>query len=84
MHSTYSAGDYAGLKTDQFNFYYGYEFGFMEYGRNDEDERWGFIGKSPKGELKIEWSKDFSRDKFEATDNLLIGIAKFLETFYNE
>lgn len=64
------ASDYAVLEAGRFYFYYGYE-----YGRNGDDEVWGFRAKK-SGKVIMEYPVE--KDRFEVTDRLLEGIGKYL------
>lgn len=70
----YSASDYAGISTENFSAYYGYE----EVGENDE---WCFIATIGDTKIKIPFSKLKAKDKFECTDCLLMGIAWILTKY---
>jgi len=83
----YSSSDYAGLKTDHGEFYYGYEVvDFNEEG----DEEWCFRARidvvGPEGELKreeivVRFGKLKAKDPFDCVDCLMVGIGWVLTKY---
>ena len=65
------ASDYAVLRAGKFEFYFGYE-----YGRNEDGEVWGFRAKK-SGKTILEYPVIVGR--FDVTDRLMEGIAKYFE-----
>lgn len=65
------SSDYAVLDAGNFEFYFGYE-----YGKNGDDEVWGFRAKHG-GRVVLEYAVEDGR--FEVTERLLEGIGKYFE-----
>jgi hypothetical protein len=77
---TYTASDYAGLETDRWHFYYGYEFA-----RDPEGEEvWGFIARyDGKSMFRISAEDMQAAVKrplttLDTSEMLLLGIGLFL------
>ena len=70
----YISSDYAGLNTDNANFYYGYEC-------TDENDEWCFSAKCAGEETIIPFSKLQAKDQFDVVDCLLIGIGWILTKY---
>ena len=71
----YSASDYAGLETERFSFYYGYEI--------ELDGEWAFEAKDKNGNILmvLKFKELDCADMFECQSCLLAGIGEFLDTF---
>lgn len=67
----YSSSDYAGIKSKNFEAYYGYEV-------EDENEEWCFEATFNDQTITIPFSKLKGRDQFNCVENLLIGVSWLL------
>jgi hypothetical protein len=90
----YTAGDYAGIDTEQLRFYYGYERTFCpEHGRQPDPEicecescEWCFTVENGGGRelarypfsVLLERVGGFRRDRWNCQENLMAGICLFL------
>lgn len=70
----YSASDYAGISTENFSAYYGYE-------QVDENDEWCFTATIEETKIKIPFSKLKAKDQFNCKDCLLMGIAWVLTKY---
>lgn len=64
----YSSGDYAGIVSDNFKAYYGYEI-------QDENEDWCFRANFENTEIIIPFSKLKAPNMFDCQDCLMTGVA---------
>ena len=72
MKEIYFSSDYAGMQTEKWKFYYGYEI-------EDGNEEWCFKATTNGTDTIIPYSKLGTEDMFEVIDNLLAGIAYVID-----
>lgn len=69
----YSASDYAGIKAGDFEFYYGYEYGYSD--DDDGGEIWGFRAKK-RDKVIFEYAQRPEMYNWDPVAGLMDGIAK--------
>lgn len=68
----YFSSDYAGMQTNKWHFYYGYEI-------EDENEEWCFKATTSGKDVILPCSKLGTKDMFDVVENLLAGIAYIID-----
>lgn len=76
----YKSSDYIGIDTEKYSFYYGYEFSRIKDEDDPEETRelWGFRVRE-NGNTIFEIPNDDCDTKFNVTENLVKGMAQFIE-----
>ena len=75
----YCSGDYAGIKLDDVEMYYGYEFQYIvgmdaEDDDNNDVETWGFVIQKAEKIIFSADAKEIGGDKWECQEMLMKGM----------